>query len=435
MGRTSRKRCQKKKLNIKELTKQEENLMHLKSWLLVNNCLSVSDLFPFNFPVTGRGLKTLRDIKINDVLIKIPYEILITTATISQSNICIMFSETECYSPHCILSVFLIYESHLGNNSKWYHYINCLPQVLTNPDFCTQKEKNLLPAFILDYVHKFHNIQNDFWLLIRSMRNLSLNKKGNCSHCNEHLRKIITFERYKWAYYIVNTRAVYMDTNQIEINQDVTINIKHPNNLALAPFLDLFNHDVHTSVNVSMVTNKDYNKFYEITTLKSFHKESQVFINYGAYNNLQLYIHYGFFISNNPLDEVYFDISDIQACVSIPKFKLDFIFFNNLQNNMAFTRENLNYNAISTLFVVTTKLQKEHWSAKIYGDSLTSEDVFNVYNVAKKILNLKRNELTNYLTNMKNIKHYTQCFLIAISLVEEYIAILTESDNKICRNH
>ncbi|XP_053979692.1 iron-sulfur clusters transporter ABCB7, mitochondrial-like isoform X2 [Hylaeus volcanicus] len=88
MGRTSRKRHQKKKLNDKEIAKQEECLAHLKLWLLSNNCLSVSDLLPFNFPITGRGLRTLKDIKVNDVLIEIPYEILITTATISWSYCC-----------------------------------------------------------------------------------------------------------------------------------------------------------------------------------------------------------------------------------------------------------------------------------------------------------------------------------------------------------
>nr|XP_034190017.1 ATP-binding cassette sub-family B member 7, mitochondrial isoform X5 [Osmia lignaria] len=93
MGRTSRKRLQKKKLNLKAISEnwedyasENENLMHLKSWLLTNNCLSVSHLIPYNFSVTGRGLKTMKDIKINDILMKIPYEILITTSTLSQSN-------------------------------------------------------------------------------------------------------------------------------------------------------------------------------------------------------------------------------------------------------------------------------------------------------------------------------------------------------------
>ncbi|KOC70536.1 ATP-binding cassette sub-family B member 7, mitochondrial [Habropoda laboriosa] len=84
MGRTSRKRHQKKKLNIKEITEnKEESLVHLKSWLLRKNCLSVYNLVPFNFPVTGRGLKTLENIKANDILIKIPYNILITTSCCS----------------------------------------------------------------------------------------------------------------------------------------------------------------------------------------------------------------------------------------------------------------------------------------------------------------------------------------------------------------
>ncbi|XP_076247443.1 SET domain-containing protein 4-like [Calliopsis andreniformis] len=432
MGRTSRKRRQKKKLCVKEIAEnEEENLMRLKSWLLTNNCLSIRNLVPSNFSITGRGLKTLQNIKPNDTIIQIPYTMLITSSTISQSNIKVIFSKNEYYNAQCILSVFLIYESHLGSMSKWYHYINTLPRTLTNPDFCTQKEKNLLPTFILDFMYEFHKIQKDYQFIIRSMNALNLNVK--CPHCNVHFNKIITFERYKWAYYIVNTRSVYIDTYHIEKNRGIFINVKHPNNIALAPFLDLFNHDIHATIHASVVTDKSGNKFYEITTLNSFNAGSQVFINYGAHNSLKLYVHYGFFIQNNPLDEIYFDINDIQTCFNIPKFKLDFIVDNNLQKDMAFTREGLNYNAKATLFILNTNLQKEQWCTKIYGDSLSMEDIFNTYNAAKKILNLKKSEMTNYLRNMKSLEHYTQCYLIAINLVEEIYII--KKTVIICNTH
>lgn len=432
MGRTSRKRRRKKKLNVTEIAEnEEESLTHLKSWLSRNNCLSISNLVPSYFSVTGRGLKTLENIKVDDVLIRLPYKILITTSTISQSYIKHIFSKNERYSAQCILSIFLVYESHLGNTSRWCHYVNSLPQTLTNPDFCMQKEKNLLPAFIADYMYDSHKVQNDFRGLIGFMNSAGLNGRANCPHCSVHFQKIITFERYKWAYYIVNTRAVYIDTDQIETSRDIP-NIKRPNNLALAPYLDLFNHDVRSATRASVITDEKDDKFYELSTLKSFDKGSQVFINYGAHNSLKLYVHYGFFVPNNPLDEVYFDISDIEACLAIPKFKLNFIVLNKLQRNMAFTREGLNYNAKSVLFVSSTKLQKEHWSAKIYGDSFTAEDISDTCNIAKNVLDLKRNELMNNLQNMRSLKQYTQCFSIAISLVEEYITILTESYNNLC---
>ncbi|XP_076753475.1 SET domain-containing protein 4-like [Xylocopa sonorina] len=436
MGRTSRKRRQKKKLSVTEIAENEEDsLMRLKSWLLKKNCSSVINLLPFNFHVTGRGLKTLNSIEPNDILIKLPYEILITTFTLSQSDINILFSKTEHYSAQCLLSVFVLYESHLGNDSKWYNYISSLPKYLTNPDFCTEKEKNLLPAFVRDYMFEFHKVQNDFQSLIRSVNNLSLHGKDYCPHCNLHLKKIITFEKYKWAYYIVNTRAVYIDAIQVEKSQNIPINIKHQNNLALAPFLDLFNHSIYSSTRAAVVTLENGNKFYQITTLNSFKSGSQVFINYGAHNSLKLYVHYGFFILNNPLDEIYFDISDIKICFNVPTFKLDFIISNNLQKSMAFTRDGLSYTAISTLFVIKTNLRKDRWSAKIYGNSFTLEDMANVYYLAKQILNSKRVELINHLTEMKSFNHCTQSFSIAINLVEEYITILDESYNNFNKSH
>ncbi|XP_076398272.1 SET domain-containing protein 4-like [Megachile rotundata] len=433
MGRTSRKRHRKKKLNLTEVPEnREDSLMQLKSWLLRNNCLSICHLIPYNFSVTGRGLKTIKEIRVNDILIKIPYEILITTSTLYQSNVKNLFSKTEQYSAQCLLSVFIVYESHLENTSKWYHYINSLPQILTNPDFCTNKEKNLLPPVIMNYMYECHKIYNDYKLLIKSINNLESNNKGNCFHCNINFKKIITFERYKWAYYIVNTRAVYIDTSYIETEQNSAINIKHPNNLALAPFLDLFNHDIYSATHTSMITDKNDKKFYQITTLKSFNKESQVFINYGAHSSLKLYVHYGFFIPNNPLDEVYFDISDVQACCNIPKFKLDFIISNNIQKDMAFIRQGLNYNAISTLFILSTKLQKKYWSMKLYGDSLTKEDIIDTRDIAMQIFYLKKNQLIHQLNNMRTVKNYTQCFSIAISFMEEHIEILNESYSNFC---
>ncbi|CAL7943277.1 unnamed protein product [Xylocopa violacea] len=436
MGRTSRKRRQKKKLNVKEIAEYEEDsLMHLKSWLLERNCSSVNNLVPFNFHITGRGLKTLKDIKPNDILIKLPYEILITTFTLSQSDISILFSKTEHYSAQCVLSVFVLYESHLGTVSKWYNYISSLPKYLTNPDFCTQKEKNLLPAFIRDYMYEFHKLQNEFQLLIRSVNNLSLHGKDYCPHCNLHLKKIITFEKYKWAYYIVNTRAVYIDEIQVEKSQNIPVNIKHQNNLALAPFLDLFNHSIYSTTRATVITLENGNKFYQITTLNSFKSESQVFINYGSHSSLKLYVHYGFFILNNPLDEIYFDISDIKICFNVPTFKLNFIISNNLQKNMAFTRDGLNYNAISTLFIIKTDLPKSCWSAKIYGNSFTLEDIASVHNLAKQILSLKKVELINHLIKMRSFNHCTQSFSIAISLIEEYITILDESYNNFYKSH
>lgn len=117
MGRTLRKRRQKKKLNFIKLNENiEESLISLKSWLLNENCLSIYYLIPEYFPFIGRGLKTLKHIESNEVLIQLPLRMLITTDVLLQSNIRFLFLNniTDSFSPQCMLATFLVYEAYLG---------------------------------------------------------------------------------------------------------------------------------------------------------------------------------------------------------------------------------------------------------------------------------------------------------------------------------
>lgn len=424
MGRTLRKRRHRRTLKFANLNRNsDESLMNLKSWLLTTeNCLSLRHLTPEHFPLTGRGLKTLKDIGNNEVLIQLPLRTLITTDTLLQSNIEILLSSstTEKFSSQSILAAFLAYETHLGTDSKWYLYLETLPQSFTNPDFCSNKEKRALPDFILDALHKTHKIENEFSLLTKVMKRLNVVQGCYCPHCGAPLQEIITFARYKWAYCVVNTRAVYIDD---KLCKNLS-NIKQPNNLALAPFLDLFNHDVNTAVRVSVVTDDNQNAFYQIVTLKSFEREAQVFINYGAHNSLKLYVEYGFFISCNPLDEIHFDISDVQRCIDVPKNKLDFIMENGLHKNISFTRDGPNYHATLSLFILSTKLKEACWKTKMYGETFSSSDLRIINKLGIIILNLKKTEYTNILSSMNKMKCKSPSFSIATDLVQEYIDIL-----------
>lgn len=428
MGRTSRKRRQKKRLSLVKLNENtDESLICLKSWLLSENCVSISYLIPEHFPLSGRGLKTLKHIENDEVLIQLPFRMLITTDVLMQSDIKTLFlyNTADSFSPQCVLATFLIYETHLGIKSKWYLYLKTLPQSFTNPDFCSNKEKTILPGFILHPLCQAHKLQEDFSLLMKAVKHLNISRV-RCPHCNVCLQKIITFAKYKWAYYVVNTRAVYIDA---KICKENIFNIKKPNNLALAPFLDLFNHDVNTAVKVSVVTDDCQNQFYQIVTLKPFDEGTQIFINYGAHDNLKLYIDYGFFIPRNPLDEIKFDIFDIQRCFNISRNKLDFITFNSFHKSMSFTRDGLNYNATMTLFILSTKLERDRWKLKLYGETFDTNERCTINKLGISILNLKRMKYACTLSNMRNVKLKSLSFSIAINLVEENINILDAAFN------
>lgn len=424
MGRTSRKRRRKKRLSFVELNEiTDESLIDLKSWLLSKNCVSIRYLTPEHFPLTGRGLKTLKRVERDEVLIRLPLRTLLTTDVLSRSDVKTLFLRTtDSFTPQCMLATFLVYETHLGTESKWYLYLKTLPRSFTNPDFCSNKEKAALPGFISHPLRQAHKLQADFSVLVKRLDV----DRSRCPHCSVRMQKIITFARYKWAYYVVNTRAVYIDA---EVCKEDVFNVKQPNNLALAPFLDLFNHDVNAAVKVSVVTDDCRNQFYQIATLKPFDEGTQVFINYGAHDSLKLYVEYGFFIPRNPLDEIQFDAFDVQRCFDVSRNKLDFITFNGFHKSMSFTRDGLNYNATVALFVLSTKLEKDRWKLKIYGETFDTDERCIINKLGISILNLKRTEYASALSKMKNVKPKSPSFSIAINLVEEYINILDAAFN------
>lgn len=54
---------------------------------------------------------------------------------------------------------------------------------------------------------------------------------------------ILTYKDFRWAWYVVNTRSVYFDAGKSEY-----LCAEEPDNMALAPFLDLLNHSPEVTV-------------------------------------------------------------------------------------------------------------------------------------------------------------------------------------------
>ena len=108
--------------------------------------------------------------------------------------------------------------------------------------------------------------------------------------------------------------------------------ISNRNNLALAPYLDMLNHSSKANIKAgpnvlnklswkdnSMlrkckkeILSRNEKDAYEIITHTTYQKYDQVFINYGAHGNLQLYMEYGFSEENNQNDFVPVVIDEIK---------------------------------------------------------------------------------------------------------------------------
>lgn len=426
MGRTRRKRRQRKIPPFqKEHTQDTKALDALKRWLLDQNWVPKFNLEPHFFPETGRGLMALKDIAVEDILLELPKRLLITTFTVSQSYISKIFLSDKLYEAQCVLATFLLYEKHLKADSNWKPYIDSLPVSYSNPEFCSKTEKKFLPECITSQLSLLSKMCKVSYLSLMETLKILRSRDFICPHCNLDFDKIITFSDFMWGYYTVNTRAVYLESKE-----SIKINVKG-DNLALAPFLDFFNHTCKT-VAVAALIKKNESEFYQIKSVTSYKRGSQVFINYGAHNNLQLYMEYGFVIPQNPLDEIKFDLSDIKKCIDISQTAYNFLKVHKLDDNMSFSLQGLNYTAKNSLFICTTSVQKHQWIQKMFRDNLDSQDLFRVNSLGLKILQMKKNELKQNLQKMIGCRYKSDSFLSAVQLLEEYVRVLESCFQIIC---
>lgn len=429
MGRTARKREKRRKLSS---VNNSVNLNLMEDWMKFLGWTPVHKLTADIFPETGRGLKCLEAIEAGELLIKIPKNLLITTSSVCHTFLQKIFLQGESFDAQSVLAVFLCYQKHLNDFSDWQLYINSLPTFYTVPDYCTSQEKKLLPKFISqDLEPQSRKVVNQFKIIIKSIYELE-KKNQFCPHCQISMRDIISFNEFKWGFYTVNTRAVYIDSKK---NINKCINIRGCDNLALAPFLDLFNHSYDASVDVDFVIERN-NQFYQIRTLKSYGKSSQAFINYGPHSSLKLYIEYGFFIPKNPLDEIYIEYSIMKKCFPLSENANEFIVSNNFDKNIGFTREGLNYNAKIVLFVViSSHLTSDYWKMKIFGhEDFKRDEIYAINNLGIELLVMKKNALIDRLVKMKCLVNRTESFKMAIALVEEYISLLNCCSRYLTKN-
>ena len=294
MGRTQRKRIRKK--NICQEEKKEENfhdepatiidssIVELLKWLGIKTQLQL-----FHFPQTGRGLRTHKLIRANDNLISVPLNKMITRAVIQHKY-------PSHWSTQLMLSCFLAQDFH------WSVYHETLPKSYDVPFYdCPQDDLiEELPSFLKQK--------------IKDQRNIILKQYEKCKTL------IPNFQKFTWAWFTVNTRGVYFPDCH--------------DNLALAPFLDMFNHHANVKVDIEIQSDQ-----YVIKSLdQHWQKYQQVFINYGPHDNTKLYVEYGFVIPDHPYDCVPLTFEDILSTKSTPyedlNKKFEFLNDNRLVENL-----------------------------------------------------------------------------------------------------
>jgi hypothetical protein len=191
----------------------------------------------------------------------------------------------------------------------------------------------------------------------------------------------ISIESYSWAYFTVNTRAVYLRERPHDVPEDC---------LALAPFLDMFNHscDAQVEAGLDLVGDGDQ---YQIVSRPGFSKYNEVFINYGVHDNLKLHFEYGFALSDNADDAVPVKLRDLCSYASAVKMTLDVAAQSGLAGTMSVAASEPSWNLLACVYILSMPPDRVYQWNEIYDIDL--EQNIQVTRGLRKTLLRKEEEL------------------------------------------
>lgn len=317
MGRTHRQRARKRR-NSKQLSNSytcldsREEHIRLFKWMHARGWSNKTKLKIGDFPQTGRGVYTTKNLKVNDLLIEIDTDTLITIRTINNDTKFLTLLDdilrdgNKIITSQCLFALYVLYLKH---HRQYAEYIESLPTGFTVPYFCNAIELQGMPDDIRIQVQKQHeDIENTYKLLNDKLCRI------HCSCCNKpFIGTIINLSTFEWAYFAVNSRSVFLDSKMFH-HLTIIKSLSDKPNLALAPFLDLLNHSsaVQTALAVQRNSEIESSSSYQLYTKTSISKYQQVFISYGALDNLKLLTEYGFFQPNNKFDVFPFAFDEIE---------------------------------------------------------------------------------------------------------------------------
>ncbi|XP_067336845.1 SET domain-containing protein 4 isoform X1 [Channa argus] len=361
-GRTARKRRQKK-----DCSTQSVSVCHQLQYVRLMKFLdqrgfTSSLLQPALFTDTGRGLQTLKTIKPGHLLISLPECCLLTTSTVLDSYLGpYIKSWKPRLSPLLALCVFLVCEQHRGEASDWFPYIDVLPSTYTCPVYFTDDVMAVLPANVMrkaleqrEAVWEIHSLNQDFFRFLQPV-------------LNKPVEEVLTYAALRWAWCSVNTRSVFMlhPPNEFLSGQDV---------YALAPFLDLLNHQPNEQVKASF---NEVTRCYEIRSVSGTLRYHQAFINYGSHDNQRLLLEYGFVAPCNPHSVVYVDtdlLSDVLSGDRSLVQKIKFLRENGFLNNLTVSYEGPSWRLMTALRLLSLpQTLYNQWKAVLLGQLVCEE--------------------------------------------------------------
>lgn len=417
MGRTNRYRKRKKANDLEiqstngrvESMNSDDIYINLTRSLYRNGWLNETNLKVGEFPITGRGIYSTRNFQKHDLLISLPITSLISIASIADDMkfrflINRMFGDAEKQiTSQSLLALYLLYLKHTGQRTE---YISTLPASFSVPYFCQRDEiMDMLPD-VRDKVYEQRDtVDSDFDCFQIHF------KEARCMCCNRlYFCDIFDKLEFEWAFFAVNSRSVYLNPEKIPVRHIDVVRtvqklVKDEPTLALAPFLDLLNHSCTASTGL-YIKNTDVGPLYQLYTTVPFAKYEQVFISYGALENVKLLTEYGFFLPNNKYDFVELKRKDIDSHLKRIPYRVRLLLAKeNVDQNLFVNRVNgFSHNIRLLIYIMcnvdhVTSIANENQLKKIiYGDGEESATITNEMKaIAGELIAAKIKEYRDYL--------------------------------------
>ncbi|PTB66620.1 N-methyltransferase [Trichoderma citrinoviride] len=255
----------------------------MESWLMKSGAVGLGDLELADFPVTGRGVKTLRRFRQGERILTIPSDILWSVEGAYRDSLLgpALRSSLPPLTVEDILAIYILFvRSRESGYDGIRTHVAALPGSYSSSIFFSDEELEVCAGTSLYTITKQlqQKIEDDYRELV--VRVLA-------QHPDLFPLNKFTIEDYKWALCTVWSRSM-----------DFTLPDGSSLRL-LAPFADMLNHSSEVqqchvldakSGDLSVLAGKDY----EVG--------DQVFINYGPIPNNRLLRLYGFVVPGNPND-------------------------------------------------------------------------------------------------------------------------------------
>lgn len=366
-----------------------------------------------NFEETGRGIFAQKNVTKGDSLVQVPYTLMITADVIKNSEILDFLSRGSKYEFQDLLSVFLAFEKHKKGYSKWASYMDSLPTVHPSlPLFSQMHEIEVLPRTLKYAILKTR------WKFERSWERISKSIKAPwiCHCCKKSADCVLSFDLFTWGYVMVNTRAVYVSP-QITSNNVLAKILSDEPSMALCPFLDMLNHNCSAKTEAKL-REKSQGLYYELVTETAYKKYEQIFISYGSHDNVKLLCEYGFFVPQNELDVVAFDMNEILRVldISLSGKQYKFLSEKKLNVDLYIGISGLSFNLKCFLYVC---MEDDYtiWSSSIYCDNYSEEHLKCMLQFSKKLLMSKHERIDNILKDLCD-KHSSRHFTIVLDFLK-----------------